>query len=406
MRSGSGGIAMAAALVAALVAATPARAETVRLEVAGEAPASAEDARTRALDAAFAEAVSQALGRLVEASVQRQRSEDIARVTVRRARRFVRSYRVLDERAGAERVQVRIAAQVDMDGLRAALAEVGIAARPADAAASSPPGTEPAPRGAPGALLLVRAQVAGGSVSSAGPDGGVATQALARQIRELGFALRQGDEQRAQPANEPGALPFDDAAAAGLGQAAGAACVVVAGFEISPAVRIRGTRLHGTAGSARVRVLDVRSGVAEVVAEAEVSGGGFAGAAESALEQAQSTLAQRLAGGVAELVAGHFRPVVAAEGALLIEVRGHTRWQDVEAIMTHLARTSGITRVWPRRVGGSLILAVDTDAEGEREQRRVAAALSRLSLPAAALEVERTRQGLLVTIAPRAGGTP
>jgi hypothetical protein len=90
MRSGSGGIAMAAALVAALVAATPAWAETVRLEVAGEAPASAEDARTRALDAAFAEAVSQALGRLVEASVQRQRSEEAAAHTLETGRRVLR----------------------------------------------------------------------------------------------------------------------------------------------------------------------------------------------------------------------------------------------------------------------------------------------------------------------------
>jgi hypothetical protein len=404
---------MAVALVAALAAAAPARAETVRLEVTGEAPAGAEDARTRALDAAFAEAVSQALARLVDAQVQRRRSEDIASVTVRRARRYVRSYRVIEESTRAERVQVRIAAQVDMDGLRAALAERGIEVRPEATAAPAPSaGTEPAPRGAPGALLLVRVHVAGGSRSSPGndEDGGAAAQALARQVRELGFALRRTGADRARPQGvdgDAGALPFDDAAAAALAQEAGAACVIVAGLEMTPAVRIRGTRLHGAAGSARVRVLDVRSGVAEVVAEAEVSGGGFSGAPDAALEQAQSALGQRLAGAVAELMASHFRPVVAAEGALLVEVRGYTGWQDVDAIMTHLARTSGIERVWPRRVGGALILAVDTDVDGERAQRRVASILERLSLPAAALEVERTRQGLVLTIAPRpAGSTP
>jgi hypothetical protein len=418
MRTGSLGIAMAAALLAALAVATPAWAEDpVRLEVAGEAPASAQDARTRALDAAFAEAVTQALPRLVAPQVQRQRSEDIGRVTVRRARRFVSSYRVLEESTRGERLQVRIAAQVDLDALRAALADIGIEPRTGGTASPGSPGTpggiEPAPRGAPGALLLVRTHVTGGGPAPGDDDGGAAAQGLARQARELGFAVRrpvlQSDASRARSraaSDDARALPFDDDAAAELGQEAGAACVIVAGLELAPAVRIRGTRLHGVAGSARVRVLDVRSGAAEVVAEAEVSGGGFSNAPDTALEQAQSALGQRLLdGAVSELVASHFRPVVATEGALLVEVRGYTGWQDVEAIMTQLARTSGIERVWPRRVGSALILAVDTDADGERAQRRVASILERMSLPTAAFEVERTRQGLLLTIEPRPAGS-
>ncbi|HWN70870.1 MAG TPA: hypothetical protein VNM90_24680 [Haliangium sp.] len=414
MRSGSGGIAMAVALVAALAAATPARAEDpVRLEVTGEAAAGAQDARTRALDAAFAGAVSQALERLVDAQVQRRRGEDIARVTVRRARRFVRSYRVLEEGTRDERMQVRIAAQIDMDGLRAALAELGIEASAGDTAAPGPASgasngakIPAAPPGAPGALLLIRTHTAGSRPGSDDLEGGAAGQALARQVRELGFAVRGTGANRARPrSDDPRALPFDDDAAAEFGQQAGAACVVVAGLEIAPPVRIRGTRLHGAAGSARIRVLDVRSGAAEVVAEAEVSGGGFSGAPDAALEQAQSALGRQLAGAVADLMAGHFRPAVAAEGALLVEIRGHTGWQDIDAIMTHLARTSGIERVWPRRVGSALILAVDADVDGDRAQRRVASILEKLSLPAAALEVERTRQGLLITIEPRAAGS-
>jgi hypothetical protein len=114
-------------------------------------------------------------------------------------------------------------------------------------------------------------------------------------------------------------------------------------------------------------------------------------------------LGQRLIGAVSAAVGSHFRPAVATEGALLVEIRGHTGWQQVSAIVSQLSRTSGIERVWPRRVGsGAVILAVDADVDGERAQRRVASILERVTLPAASLTVERNRQGLALTIDPGA----
>ncbi len=394
---------MVAALVAGLAVGNvaPAWADTVRIEATGEAAAEASggtEARTRALDAAFAEAVTQALARLVDSSVQRQRSEDIARVTVRRARRFVRSYRVVDEETQGQRMEVRITAQVDLDALRAALGEIGIEARGGEAGGADGATPEPAGKaGGSGALVLMRAEVAGSTQASLGNG---ATEALERQVRELGFGLRRASEAAGSRAGDrDAALPFSDDAAAGLGQEAQAACVLVVGLEVTPAVRVRGTRLHGAAGHGVIRVLDVRSGVAEVVAEAEVSGGGFADTPEAALERAASVLGQRLIGAVSPAVGSHFRPAVATEGALLVEIRGHTGWQQVSSIMSQLARTSGIARVWPRRVGGgAVILAVATDGDGERAQRRVASILERLTLPAAAISVERNRQGLALTI--------
>jgi hypothetical protein len=398
MRLGSG-IAVVTALVAGLAVGTaPAWADTVRIEAAGEAPAGT-DARTHALDAAFAEAVTQALARMIDAPAQRQRSEDIARVTVRRARRFVRSYRVIEEETRDQRVAVRIAAQVDLDGLRAALAEIGIEARDeADGAAPEPAGGK-AGSGAQGALVLVRAEFAGRTQVSVSAG---ATEALERQVRELGFGLRRAPGGSRAGDGDDG-LPFSDDAAAELGQEAQAACVLVVGMEVTPAVRVRGTRLDGAAGRGVIRVLDVRSGVAELVAEAEVAGGGFAEASEAALERAASVLGQRLIGAVSAAVGSHFRPAVATEGALLVEIRGHTGWQQVSAIVSQLSRTSGIERVWPRRVGsGAVILAVDADVDGERAQRRVASILERVTLPAASLTVERNRQGLALTIDPGA----
>jgi hypothetical protein len=385
-----------AALVAGLAVGTaaPAWADTVRIEAVGEAPAGA-DARTRALDAAFVEAVTQALARMVDGSVQRQRSEDIARVTVRRARRYVRSYRVLAEETRDQRMEVRIAAQVDLDGLRAALAEIGIEASDGADGAPLEPAAGKAGSSAQGALVLMRVEVAGGTQASVS-DG--ATEALERQVRELGFGLRRAAS-GSRAGDEDEVLPFADDAAAELGQEAQAACVLVVGLEVTPAVRVRGTRLHGAAGHGVIRVLDVRSGVAEVVAEVEVSGGGFADAPEAALERAASVLGQRLIGAVSPAMGAHFRPAVATEGALLVEIRGHTGWQQVSSIISQLARTSGVERVWPRRVGsGAVILAVDTDGDGERAQRRVASILERLTLPAAAISVERSRQGLALTI--------
>lgn len=417
MRYGLRGIVMTAALAAALApaAVTRAWAETVRIEVAGEAPASAADARTRALDAAFADAVSRALEQMVDADTLRRHRDAITDVTVRRARRFIRSYRVLSEDAAGERVRVRISALVDVGGLREALAGAGVEV----AAAPAPPEAAGAGRSA---VLLLRAHVAGAVLTSftgageisgehggehAGEhpgDGGVAGRELARQLAGQGMALRQVAPGSVISAVSAG-LPVDDQTAARVAQEAGAEGALVASVEVAPAERIRGTGLHGAAGRGILRVLDATTG--ELVAAADVSAGGFADTPGVALDLAAAELGRALAAAVAEPVAAHWQPSVAEDGALLVAIHGHQGWQHVDRIIEHLSRSSGIQRVWPCRVGaGGVVLAVDADADGARARRRVAALLRQLSLPDAGIAIDQAGDGLALTLEAREEAAP
>lgn len=410
MRFGLRGIVMIAALAAVLAPAAVTWADTVRIQVAGEAPASAEDARTQALDAAFADAVAQALERLVDADTLHRHRSAITDVTVRRARRFIRSYRVLAEDTTGARTRVRISALVDLERLREAMASAGVKV-------GATPASPEATGAARGAVLLLRAHVGGAVLASftdpsgAAPagdagNGGAAGRELARQLGEQGFSLR-----RVAPGSVAGAgsagLPVDDHTAARAAHDAGAEGVFVASIEVAPAERIRGTGLYGAAGRGILRVLDAATGTPELVAEADVSAGGYADTPGVALDLAAAELGRQLGTAVAEPIAAHWQPRVAEEGALLVEIRGHQGWQQVGKIIEHLSRSSGIQRVWPRRVGaGSLVLAVDADVDGARARRRVSAVLRQLSLPDAGMAIDDAGDGLALTLEVREESAP
>ncbi|ACY15921.1 hypothetical protein [Haliangium ochraceum] len=404
-------ILLSALALALLVALAPAparaqspRAPSVRVEAAGEAPQDAAEARTRALDAAFAEAVSATVADMVSGDVLRRQSDAIARVTTRRARRFVQSYRVLEEGTRGGRLAVRIAAQIDLGALQAALAEIGVRGELRPSAGGSSAGAGGARER--GAVLVVRAQVAGAGEAAvvAGEGGaGVAGPALGELVREQGFVLRAGE---LGGAGSGGELPVSDAEAARLAEDTGAESVFLIGLDIGAAERIRGTRLYGAGGRGVARVLDAGAGGASLVVEAAASAGGFASEPADAVRQAQIAVARRVFGAVVEAVAAHWQPAVAAEDTLLLEVRDNVGWQHVDAIIAQLGRASGVRRVWPRQVGaGALMLAVDAGGTDERARRRVSSALAGVRLSGATLDVRPSARGLAVTIeaAPEAG---
>ncbi len=374
---------------------------SMQFEALGSAPAEAEQARVQALDAAFLEVVEQALVRLLDVSTRARHEADLEARIQRRARRYIRSYRVLEETRRGSRMQVRISAQVDEARLRAALDELGIEA-----------GATPA-GGGTGRRAVVLVQVSqGGRVEASfgadGGDGGPVGRALAELAREYGFGVVGAEGASAPGSGSPGeGLPLDDEAAARVAGAVGADVVFVAGVELGVPGRIRGTALAGVVGRGALRVLEVSDGEARLVADAHTAGGGFASTEAEASEEAARALVRRLGAAVAGAVAEYWPPRAPAEDALLVEIRGHQDWQPVAAIVEHLGRSSGISRVWPRWVGvGGTILAVVTDVEGARARRRVAAALRRLDLRgtgpegAGALEmdIDDDGEGLRVTV--------
>ena len=387
----------AAIIAAFLCAAVPAAADTLRVEATGQAETRDPAARGNALDTAFAEAVSRALSNILPAATRQRYQAVLLDQVIRRARLYIHSYKVVEERAQGPLLRVRIAAQVDMDGLRDRLAALGI---DSGASGSGAPAGGRAAAGRPRTALLLHATVDGETFATfghPGGDGGAVGRALAHLLGEQGFELTPTAGMRTPVSREPArGVPLDDRAAALLAQDTGADTAFVVGVELGGARNIRGTVLYGAAGRGTVRVLDVAGTDAHLVAAAEVSGGGFAGTPAAARAAAAETLASRLAASVAEATAAYWPPALPADGALLLAIEGFTGWQNVAALIDHLSRTHGIRRVWPRRVGaGGVLLAVDT----ELSRNRVASALRLAVLPSAQLALGKAdERGLRVVL--------
>lgn len=404
-----------------------------RIESRGEARSDARDARTEALDSAFAEALTQALAALLDREQQRRHQADIAERIVRRARRYIRSYRVLEESSQAGRYQLRITARVDESRVRDTLTELGI-----DPALMAPAADAGGRRGgALRAALFVR--VVGpdrsvwqsfGSAPARGSIPPAGARALAELVREQGMTIVEvgpvgevGDAPPEVPRDAADALPLSDDDAYEAARAAGADVAVVAAIGVGEARRVRGTALFGAASRARIRVLDAGSRRPGVVADASVEAGGFAREVGEAGGRSAAQASRQLFAAVADAVSAHWPPRAGSEELVLLEIRGHRRWQSVAAIISHLSRSGGIERVWPRWVGADgLILAIASDAIGDRARRRVAELLRRLDLSDAgtervgdgtdgaavetSLEVDTVGDDLRVTLRERSVDTP
>jgi hypothetical protein len=234
-------------LAVALLGAGTARADgdLATYEVAGEAPADASDARTRALDAAFAEAVARALAAEVDAAALRAHRAQVDAQIIGRARRWVASFQTVRSETTGGRLRVVIRARIDRGKLRAALAELGIGGG----------GGRPKPRGRPRLLVLVRGELPGGAFASFGArgaaDAGPTGAALQRALAEQGFVtVAPVSPVSSRPGAAGADLPVDDPAAVAAARAAGAGAVAVIGILLTPDGRIRATTRHGAPPSA------------------------------------------------------------------------------------------------------------------------------------------------------------
>jgi hypothetical protein len=153
-----------AAGLALIALAAVAHADVVTYPSHGSAAATDADARTRALDAAFASAVTEAVADLAGKNARAQAAA-VDREIVRRARRFVASFAVTTEHPGADRFEVDVDVRIDRDKVRTRLLELGVGLADAPPVEPGPPAIQPR-----AATLLYRVTgVAGCRPASAWP---------------------------------------------------------------------------------------------------------------------------------------------------------------------------------------------------------------------------------------------
>ena len=396
--------------------------DIVSVEADGEADADEDEARKEAIDRAFIAAVSDTVRQMIDRDVRREYRGDIRRKILRRARIYVRSYKVLEEVEEGGQLRVRIRAKVRLNKLRDTLSDIGIEVQPdgdgdgdrnngdrdgdgdgdgdGDVSVSdgdvSDGDSQGGPRPKVAVLLLSRVdgetQVTFGADGS---DGGATGQALSQALRGQGFNVVSATGSGSAPSGDGDGdgdddddgdsasrrMPMSDEAAAALARQIGAGGVFLIGSSTQSDGSIRGTRMFGAQGRAKIRVLDITGSEILVVARANVRGAGFGGDQAAALDAAGTDTAGRLLADVAAEVSAYWPPVVKdTGGAVTVEIRGYRGWQSIASLLRALNKTRGIDRAWPLEVGGrGVIVAVETSLE----QRRLISAIRRADIPTA-----------------------
>jgi hypothetical protein len=357
-----------APLVALLAALAPTAAqseviaESVTIEASGEARLGSR-ARSQALDRAFVAAVDQVLGHLVTADVRAARERDIDREILRRARRFVDSFQVLDEREADGNLRVRASVRIVQRALIETLDELGIERyRARDA-------VDYRDAGRPKVVVLLAAtdgQSTAATFGSRGGDGGPAGRRLVAELGKRGFEVVSAAGESVPVSREiPEGLLLSDEVAADLATRLGAGGALVVGVEAEPSGRVRGTRLRGAEGKASLRVVD--SSGARLVTRSVSRGAGYGESEDEALARAAEDAAGRAMREVADEVASYWPAPARASDALTVTIRGAASWAPIQSIAERIVGIPGVAEVAPLGFDrGHVVLAVTTDLGVER----------------------------------------
>lgn len=356
-----------AVVVASLVATPAARAEdVVAYQADGDADAAAPDARVAALDEAFARAVSQALGELLDPEVRRQNKPVLDRELVGHARLWVARFTVTREVVSDDRKQLSVSVRVDRDKLRARLAELNIATRDTgDAAAAT----------AQSVTVLLRVVTPEGVHATYGlaADKEVSGQAaLSGALRRASFAIKRAPA--SGPAARPdGELPLDDDTADALAAEARADLVVIAGVTVGAPVPLRGVAASSQLVTARLRLIDHKAHKAigqgaAVIASRGTDPGVVGYAIDHALLAAMADVLPQPAQSVGpvQTFTGDDTPV-GEPGVVLVRLARTTPWAMVQAELKHLSGARGVSHATIRRVSPSgWVIGVTTNDSIER----------------------------------------
>lgn len=347
----------AIALAAVAFAARPVAAQSTSYQASGAAPASAADARTQALDAAFATAVTEAVADLAGKAARTQAAA-VEREITRRARRFVAGYRVTAERTAGDRLELEVAIKIDRDKLAAKLTELGVALRTAPIAEPGPP-----PVTLPSAAILLRV-IEGDRVTASFGDRATAElpgrAALVAGLTRAGYRASDGAIAGPDPDGD-GELPVDDASARALASAVAADAAVVASIAVGPPAPVRGAPIHAAGARGRLRVVDVASG--RVVTELAIATAAWGEPTElttRAATNAATALARQAWGERAPSPTPAAGPPLVAREGVTVRLVGAGAWQAAALVRADLLATPGVTAArWAGVTGEVVALAVD-----------------------------------------------
>jgi hypothetical protein len=356
------------ALVLMAAAATPAFAEDiVAYQAEGDAPASATDPRTMALDEAFARASSSALVDLVEGEVRTARKGELDREIVGHARLWVAKYAVTKDETVEGRRELTVSVRIDRDKVRAKLAELKIAMKEL---ATPPPvdSTQPQAKTITILLRIVTPSATKADYGASADPNAPGVTALTTLLRGAGFAVR-----RAPASGDPsGALSDDDAAT--LAADAKADSVAVASVTIGEQVPVRGLPTTAALVTAELRVLDKSKSVIGRASSTTAAKGDETGyAIDRALLAAASDVlppapAKLSAAGAYQ---GDDTPV-SEPGIVLVRLPAKTPYSLVLAEQKYLAGAKGVKAASLRRLSPSGWVIGVTTGESIEQIARIA----------------------------------
>lgn len=349
---------IATLVLAAALAAAPAAADPI-VTYRSEGSAAADDAepRTRALDAAFASAVTEAVADLAGKNARSQAAA-VDRDIVKRARRFVASFAVSREGPRGDRFELEVEVRIDQGKVRERLLELGVALRDEPPAEPPPPPAVQRRR----ATVLYRVTGLGTPVASFGAAARTdlpGADALAAALERGGYTPVPASA-AGPPPDDEGELPVDDLGARALAADVKADAALVVGVAVGAAGPVRGAPLHAVPVRAWLHLVDVKTN--RTLREAAVVTGAWGDRERAPLEAATgaaAAIAARAFGGAAPAAAAAEAPAITASSGVTVRVVGAGAWTAASLIRADLAKAPGITAVGYAGVGrDSVVLAV------------------------------------------------
>ena len=350
-----------ALVVCMLLARVAAAEDIVAYEAEGEAAASATDARTAALDDAFAHAVASAIADVVTGDVRTAHKGELDKEIVGHARLWVTRFTVTKDEVDDDRRELTVSVRIDRDKLRARLDELKIASH--DTSGNAIADTA----GQRSATILLRVASEKSLHASFGKDADHDLDGLgelATRLRAAGYAIRRAPDDGPAP-TAAGDVPDVDVDA--LATSAQADVVALAGVTVGEPAFVRGQAQPAVLATAHVRLVDRKThqtlGQASAIAAGSTDDRraaitrALAGALGDALPPAGKQL------GPPAALTGDDHPL-GESGIVLVRLSPKTPYALVLAEQRYLAGAKGVRSATLRRMSpaGWVIGVTTSDA--------------------------------------------
>lgn len=335
--------------------------DIVAYEAEGDAPVAGADARTAALDDAFARAVGGALTDLVAGDVRTAHKGELDKEIVAHARLWVARFTVTKDDTEDGRRQLSVSVRIDRDKIKARLDELKIQTKDVSALA------DPSQRSV---TILLRVATPKGPHASFGKSSDHDTMGLgglATLFRTAGMAVRRAPDSGTAI---DGDYPVADADIDGLGDAAKADLVAVAGVTVSDPATVRGRPQPAVLATAHVKLFDRKAH--QVIGQGTGFAAAPAGDPQYAIDRALAAATadvlppppKRLA--QAATFTGDDTPLTDA-GIVLVRLSSKTSYSMVLTEQRYLAGAKGVRAASLRRLSpNGWVIGVTTALPVER----------------------------------------